>query len=274
MLIRKLFDKKGIPILATVFLVLFVAESRRQLRKRKSSRLERGIINTAVSLPAFSLLRLLFLPLMVSLAKKSGEQKWGISNQYRANPLFKGVVAFLIMDYGNYLWHIMNHKSDFLWRFHLVHHTDVDMDVTTALRFHFGEMIGSIFARGFFIFLSGATAKEVLMYEILFEAATEFHHSNLRLPKETERILNYFIVTPRMHGIHHSQYKNETDSNYSVIFSFWDRLHRTALLDIAQERIVVGVPSYRQAEDLTIGALLKLPFSKIRTWPVNYLKRN
>ena len=95
MLIRKLFDKKGMPLLATVFVVLFIAESRRRLRKRKSPKLERGIVNTVVSLPAFTLLRFLFLPLMVSLAQKSQEKKWGLNNQYRANPLFKGLVAFL-----------------------------------------------------------------------------------------------------------------------------------------------------------------------------------
>lgn len=150
-----------------------------------------------------------------------------------------------------------------MWRFHLVHHTGHDLDITTAFRFHFGEMIGSVIFRGAISFLSGATPMQVLVYEIIFEAATQFHHSNLNLPFKFERILNYFIVTPRMHGIHHSVIKEETDSNYSVVFSFWDRLHSTAILNVKQERIVMEAAPYRNKEELTIGYLLKLPFTKI-----------
>ncbi len=141
-----------------------------------------------------------------------------------------------------------------------------DSDFTSAIRFHFGELIGSVFYRGAFVFLSGATALQVLLYEILFEGATQFHHSNLKLPFTLEKALNKLIVTPRMHGIHHSMIRQETDSNYSVIFSFWDRLHNTVRLNVPQDKIVTGVPSYSDPDELTIGYLLKLPFTKIRKW--------
>ncbi len=157
--------------------------------------------------------------------------------------MVKGLVTFLILDYTNYLWHVLNHQLPMLWRFHLVHHTDPDLDVTTALRFHFGELIGFVFYRAAFVLLSGATALQVLVYEILFEAATQFHHSNWQLPYRLEKQLNKLIVTPRIHGIHHSMIREETDSNYSVIFSFWDRLHRTIKLNVPQNLIVTGVPS-------------------------------
>jgi sterol desaturase/sphingolipid hydroxylase (fatty acid hydroxylase superfamily) len=104
----------------------------------------------------------------------------------------------------------------------------------------------------------------VLIYEIIFEAATQFHHSNTKLPFKLEKALNKLIVTPRMHGIHHSMIKRETDSNYSVIFSFWDRLHRTVRLNIHQDEIVTGVPTYPDEKELTIGKLWKLPFTSIR----------
>lgn len=265
-MIKRIFDFKGVPILATVFVALFIAEGRRQLRKRKQPRMQRVIINSIVSIPAFTLLRFLFLPLMVRLAMKNRELKWGLNYQYKAHPAVKGMVAFLLMDYTNYLWHVLNHKIPALWRFHVVHHSDPDLDVSTALRFHFGELIGSVFYRGAFIFLSGATALQVLLYEILFEGATQFHHSNMKLPFQLEKALNKMIVTPRMHGIHHSIIRQETDSNYSVIFSFWDRLHNTALLNVPQEKIVTGVPFYSNPDELTIGYLLKLPFTKIREW--------
>ena len=265
-LIKRIFDFKGTPVLTTIFVVLFIAEGRRQLRKRKQPRLQRIVINSIVAIPAFTLLRFLFLPVMVKLALKNRQLQWGLNYQYAAHPLIKGMVAFLIMDYTNYLWHVLNHKAPLLWRFHVVHHCDPDLDVTTAIRFHFGELIGSVFYRGAFVFLSGATALQVLLYEILFEGATQFHHSNLKLPFTLEKVLNKLIVTPRMHGIHHSVIRQETDSNYSVIFSFWDRLHNTVKLNVPQDKIVTGVPSYSDPDELTIGYLLKLPFTKIRKW--------
>ncbi len=264
--IKRVFDFKGAPLLAAVFVALFIAEGRLQLRKRKEPRWKRIVINSIVAIPAFTLLRFLFLPVMVKLAIGNRHLKWGLNYHYQAHPFIKTAVAFLIMDYTNYLWHILNHKIPFLWRFHVVHHSDPDLDVTTAIRFHFGELIGSVFYRGVFVFLSGATPLNELIYEILFEGATQFHHSNFKLPYQFEKALNKIIVTPRMHGIHHSMIRQETDSNYSVIFSFWDRLHRTVRLNVAQDVIVTGVPSYSDPDELTIGYLLKLPFTKIRRW--------
>ncbi|CAN5443469.1 sterol desaturase family protein [soil metagenome] len=265
-MIHTSFDKVGIPILILINLLLLLLETKLQLRKRTQKKLQRTIINTVVSIPAFGLLRFAFLPIIVWLAYKNHEWQIGL-NYFYSLPLWtKSIIAFLILDYGNYVWHILNHKIPFLWRFHLVHHTDLDMDITTAFRFHFGELIGSVFFRGAVTLLSGASPMLVLVYEIIFEAATQFHHSNWKLPLQFERILNKLIVTPRMHGIHHSVVKQETDSNYSVIFSFWDRLHRTASLNNLNNEVIVGVPSYNKPEELTIGFLLKLPFTKIRSW--------
>jgi sterol desaturase/sphingolipid hydroxylase (fatty acid hydroxylase superfamily) len=200
--------------------------------------------------------------------------QWGLNYRIKARGFAKSLLTFLILDYSNYLWHVLNHKLSLLWRFHIVHHSDPDLDVTTAIRFHFGELIGSVFYRGAFVFLSGATPLNVLVYEILFEGATQFHHSNLRLPYKTEKILSKVIVTPRMHGIHHSNIRQEADSNYAVIFSFWDRLHNTILLNVPQDKVVIGVPAYSDPAELTIGYLLKLPFTKIRKWEAgNYNER-
>ena len=265
-MIQIIFNKIGTPILALISLLLFILETKFQLRKRIQKRFSRIVINVFVSIPAFVLLRFAFLPIIVWLAFKNQDWQIGL-NYFYSSPLWAmSIIAFLILDYGNYLWHILNHKIPFLWRFHLVHHTDLDMDITTAFRFHFGELIGSVFFRGGVTLLSGASPVLVLVYEIIFEAATQFHHSNWKLPLAFEQILNKLIVTPRMHGLHHSVVKQETDSNYSVIFSFWDRLHRTATLENLNKEVVLGVPSYNKPEELTIGFLLKLPFTKIRSW--------
>ncbi|MEJ7694112.1 sterol desaturase family protein [Daejeonella sp.] len=265
--IRLVFDIKGGLALMIVFVVLFVCQQRWKLRRPTQSVFKRTFTNVLVSMPSFVLLRFVFLPLMVGLAIRNEDWQWGLLYVIDIDPYIKTLIAFLFLDYTNYCWHILNHKLPVLWRFHVVHHSDPDLDVSTALRFHFGELIGSVFFRGAFVLLSGASPLQVLLYEVVFEAATQFHHSNWKLPYRFEKILNWLIVTPRMHGIHHSVIKNETDSNYSVIFSFWDRLHRTIRVNIHQDEILTGVPSYHDPAELTVPFLLKMPFTRIRPWP-------
>lgn len=272
-MIKSIFDTIGSPILIGVFVLLFTAEIVAQLRNRTQSKLKRMVTNFMLSLPAFTLLRLLLIPAMVWLAGKNEHWHAGLNYLYTAPAWVKGALAFLLLDYTNYLWHILNHKMPLLWRFHLVHHVDLDLDVTTALRFHFGEIIGSVLFRGTAVLLAGASPLVVLVYEIVFEAAAQFHHSNLRLPVGLERALNRIVVTPRMHGIHHSVYRNETDSNYSVIFSWWDKLHHTFRLHTPQHTITIGVPAYHDPQELTIGYLLKLPFTRIRKGDKKFEKR-
>ncbi|MEP6513002.1 MAG: sterol desaturase family protein [Parafilimonas sp.] len=270
---KEFFNTIGVSVLLFLFILLFILETRFQLRKRVQQRFKRLIINFAVSIPSFALLRLLLLPIMVWLAAENQSVQFGLNYLYQFPSYAETIIAFLLLDYTNYLWHILNHKIPFLWRFHLVHHTDHDLDVSTAFRFHFGELIGSVFFRGACVFLIGANAATVLIYEIIFEAANQFHHSNWKLPFRLEQVLNKIIVTPRMHGIHHSVIRNEADRNFSVIFSWWDRMHHTLKLNIPQSQIVTGVPSYSNPEELTIGYLLKLPFTKIRKWSDAFLTR-
>ena len=265
-LIHEIFDWTG-PILVVLFIFLFLIENRFELRKRVQNKKRRTIINNLVAIPSFVLLRFLLLPIMVWLALQNETLHIGLNFLYKLPVWLEASISFFIIDFTNYLWHILNHKLPVLWRFHIVHHTDHDLDVTTAIRFHYGELIGSVFFRGAFVFLSGAGPMLVLIYEIVFEAATQFHHSNLKLPLKVERIINTIFVTPRMHGIHHSIVKNETDSNYSVIFSFWDRIGKTIQLQVEQKVVITGVPSYRNAQELTAGFLLAMPFTKIRQVP-------
>ena len=265
-MIKTIFDSYGTPVLIGVFILLVILETKFQLRKRVQNRWKRILINFIVSIPAFVLLRILFIPAMIWLAVKNQNWHFGLNYLLDVPAWVKFTIIFLLLDYSNYIWHIILHKLPFMWRFHLVHHTDLDLDVTTAFRFHFGEMIGSVIFRGAAVLLTGAPMTLVLIYEIIFEAATQFHHSNTKLPFHFEKLLNKLIVTPRMHGIHHSMIKRETDSNYSVIFSFWDRIHNTVRINIHQNEIVTGVPAYADEKELTIGNLLKLPFTKIREW--------
>lgn len=266
---QAIFDTYGAAILVGIFILLFIIETKFQLRRRVQSRWTRILINFVVSIPAFALLRLLFIPAMVWLAVRNQQWHFGLNYLFDAPVWLEFAIAFFLLDYANYTWHILLHKIPIMWRFHLVHHTDLDLDITTAFRFHFGELIGSVFFRGAAVFLIGASPLVVIIYEIFFEAATQFHHSNMKLPFYFEKTLNKLFVTPRMHGIHHSVVKKETDSNYSIIFSFWDRLHNTVRLNIPHDEIVTGVPAYLDENELTIGKLLKLPFTKMRPWALS-----
>lgn len=244
--------------------ILFLLESRFELRKRKESRQKRVETNVALAATAAVGLRLALIPAIVATARWAQKKEVGLLRVLRLPPLLVQAAAFLALDYGNYLWHVLNHRSKLLWRFHQVHHADLDLDVTTGLRFHLGEVVASILFRGAWVAALGASPRLVLVYEIFFEGATNFHHSNLRLPELTDRALANFIVTPRMHGIHHSIIRNETDSNYCIIFTFWDRLHRTLRLDVPQEEINIGIPYVRK--HLNVWELLKMPAPVVPDW--------
>ncbi|HJT79836.1 MAG TPA: sterol desaturase family protein, partial [Chthoniobacterales bacterium] len=144
--------------------------------------------------------------------------------------------------------------------------TDLDLDVTTAARFHFGEIFFSVAFLSVVVLGFGIGPITFIVFFITFEAAVCFHHSNWRLPIKLERALNLMVVTPRMHGIHHSIVQRETNSNWGTIFCWWDKLHRTLRRDIPQDAITIGVAAYRDEHELTLGKLLALPFVKQREW--------
>jgi sterol desaturase/sphingolipid hydroxylase (fatty acid hydroxylase superfamily) len=143
---------------------------------------------------------------------------------------------------------------------------DPDLDVSTSFRFHFGEVLYSLGFRVVQVYLIGVSLFTYLVYELVFQCATMFHHSNVRLPITVERVLNNIVVTPRMHGIHHSIVRDETNSNYSVIFRWWDRMHGTLKLNVNQSDVVIGVPAYLRPEDNKFWNLLAQPFRKQREY--------
>ena len=133
------------------------------------------------------------------------------------------VGAVLLLDLWMYLWHRINHSIPFLWRFHRIHHNDPKMDVTTANRFHTGEIVLSSLFRIPVIALLGVHLWELVLYEGLMFAVVQFHHANVGLPERLDRVLRAVVVTPTMHKVHHSRWRPETDSNYSALLSVWDR---------------------------------------------------
>lgn len=219
-------------VLISIFVFLFVIEKFFPLRGRKGSIVKRSLLNISVSVMSYAVAFLCVAPAIQ------------IGREHSIFSFQSGVIAFLLFDVTFYYWHWLNHKIPLLWRFHNVHHFDGDLDVTTAFRFHFVEVGYSSVFRFVQAVLIGAPVEVFALYEFVFQLATFFHHSNWKLPINLEKYLSFVFVTPRVHGIHHSQVKGETNSNYSVIFSFWDRLHKTFVGHIPQKEIVIGVPAY------------------------------
>ncbi len=255
-------------IVIGIFVLLFALEKLSSLRKPTADLLRRLIVNGCISGVAFLVAMTVVRPSALRALDWSAEQPFGLLHFLRLPGWAHFVVGFLLLDLFFYYWHRLNHKIPFLWRFHNVHHSDPDLDVSTGFRFHFGEVFFSTAFRVVQVSLIGVSLPTFAIYEIIFQANTLFHHSNLRLPIALERLLNKCLVTPRMHGIHHSQIRCETDSNYGVVFPWWDRLHRTLGLNIAQSEIKIGVPGYSSPQDNKLWRLLIAPFVKQREyWP-------
>jgi sterol desaturase/sphingolipid hydroxylase (fatty acid hydroxylase superfamily) len=262
----RLFDFAGTPVLAAAALGFLLLEARRALRKRTQSQPERMRTNVAVAAVAGAGLRWVLLPGIIAGAQLAHRRRQGLVARLGLPKLLAYPLAFLLLDYGNYGWHVLLHRWRFLWRFHNVHHTDLDLDVTTAWRFHVGEVLLGTPFRAAAAWLTGAPPGLAVFYEVFYEAATAFHHSNSKLPYGLEVLLNKIVVTPRMHGIHHSVVQRETDSNYSILFSWWDRLHGTVRLGVPQDAVNIGVPAFRDPHELTFSRLMALPFAPERPW--------
>src|SRR5438309_6333931 len=255
-----------IAILSAAFLVLFIAERVAPLRMPRSALARRLIVNVCVSALALATAYLVVAPVAMAALREVSVERIGVLQWIALPEAAEVAVGLVLMDLSFYYWHMANHKIRFLWRFHNVHHIDPDLDVSTAFRFHFGEVAFSAVFRVVQIVLIGVTPFTFALYEIIFELNTLFQHSNVRLPLAFERWFNKVLVTPRMHGVHHSDVRRENNTNYSVVFSWWDRVHRTLRLNIAQARIVIGVPGYLDPANNTIRNVLALPFRAQRDY--------
>ncbi|WP_206663928.1 sterol desaturase family protein [Sphingomonas oligophenolica] len=246
--------------LAGAALTLFFAERKRPLRRPTQVEPARSIANLALGAISMATVALVEMPLTRPLAARAQRDRRGVVQMMPLPDWLRDAAAVLLMDYTIYLWHIATHKVPLLWRFHLVHHIDLDLDTTTALRFHGIDMAISAPVRAAQVAVIGVSPRALAIWQRWFFISVLFHHSNLRLPERFERLLARFVTTPRMHGIHHSAVRSETDSNWSSGFALWDHLHRTFRLDVPQDKISIGVPAYRDPNALRVLPSLEMPF--------------
>lgn len=263
-------------ILLMVLILFLILENLFPLRKRRSNRrdqVKRFFYNFSLAALALPITRLLTLPFVLFVAYTVEIKGWGILNVLKLNSTLHNILGFLILDYTLYWWHMANHKISFFWRFHQVHHTDLDMDATTALRFHFGELVLSALARCILISIFGFKVETILIFDLVVTSTTLFHHSNTQLPLWFEKSLSLILVTPLYHQNHHSYFQEETNSNFSTIFSFWDRIHFSYTRPNKPEDIIIGYPAF-SANEIQFLELIKMPFQSLRNWPSNLRKRN
>jgi sterol desaturase/sphingolipid hydroxylase (fatty acid hydroxylase superfamily) len=253
-------------IAVALFALLFALERLFPLRRSTRSLLWRLLVNIAISALTFLAAVTLVQPAAQWALHWSATKPFGLVHLLTLPSWLELVVSFLLMDLAFYYWHLANHRAPLLWRFHNVHHTDPELDVSTAFRFHFGEIALSSAFNIIQVSLIGPSPWAFAIYQLAFQSEVLFHHSNLRLPIGFERLLSKVLVTPRMHGIHHSQVQRENNSNFGTVFPWWDRLHRTLGLNIPQSEIVIGVPAYSLPEDNTVPNALLMPFRKQRDY--------
>jgi sterol desaturase/sphingolipid hydroxylase (fatty acid hydroxylase superfamily) len=252
-------------VIVVVFSVLLLCERLRPLRRTVEGKLRRVLRNLTTGGIALAVATLLQTPLLVPISRWMLAHRIGLLNLVELPAALNVAAAVVLLDYTLWIWHWATHRVPFLWRFHLVHHVDRDLDASTALRFHFGEHALSVIYRAAQIVVIGASPLAVWVWQVVLFASILFHHANVELPVAWERRLVRVFVTPRMHGIHHSDYRNETDSNWSSLFSWWDYLHGTLLLSVPQQDVRIGVPAYERAEDVTLGRILAMPFRRQRS---------
>lgn len=254
----------GGAVLGFAALALFVAEKKRPLRPPTQREPGRSIANVALGAMSMAAVALIEEPMTKPLARRAARQRRGLVQRLPLPAWARDAAAVLLMDYTIYLWHVATHKVPFLWRFHLVHHVDLDLDTTTALRFHAADMAISAPYRAAQVALIGVSPRALQVWRGWFFVSVLFHHSNLALPARFERFLARFVTTPRMHGIHHSAVEDQTGSNWSSGFALWDHLHRTFRIDVPQRDIKIGVPAYRDPGELGVLASLTMPFGQER----------
>jgi len=221
----------------------------------------RWIGNLGLSVINSVAVRAAFPVLAIGMAQRAEAGGWGLLNQIALGEPWAFIISLAVLDFAIYLQHAMFHFVPTLWRLHRVHHTDVDLDVSSAVRFHFIEIMISMGIKLATVAVLGPPVLAVLVFEVWLNATSMFHHSNLRLPRPIDRVLRWFIVTPDMHRIHHSIIVDETNSNFGFNLPLWDRVMGTYRDQprAGHDAMVLGIEDFRGRTDQRLDRLLIQP---------------
>lgn len=233
-------------------------------RQQNTPRSTRWPINIGLAVFNMLLMRFTVGGIAYLSAVNASTQSWGLLNQFPTPYWLSIIITILFLDLAIYCQHVISHKWRLLWRLHQIHHTDIEIDASTAVRFHPLEIMISMVYKVACIYIIGANPIAVIAFEIILNATATFNHSNINLPLKIDKALRWILITPDVHRIHHSTVRSETDSNYGFSISLWDRVFKTytAEPEKTQTTLDIGLPEYRNQQELGFVQLLTLPFKK------------
>ena len=237
-------------------------ELRASYRPNTVSKTKRWVTNLSFTLVNGILYHQIFFAPITALLLSTQEMKLGLLYTFSLPSWLHIFLSILILDFTIYVWHLLNHKIPLLWRFHRVHHSDIDMDASTASRFHLGELLLSGLVRLAVIYTFGVPLLAYILFETIVNISIQFHHSSIAINPAFEKIWIRLFIPPSMHRVHHSVKIAERDSNYGVIFSWWDRIMGTFTWGIDQSRIVIGIGSHRDFAKLGFRHIWMMPFTR------------
>ena len=245
-----------------VFLMVTLAERWAPRRRAGTAIAPRWMANLGLVVTDTLMLRLLSAASAVGAAVAVEAQGWGLLNRLPWPAWCEAVVAVVMLDFAIYLQHVLFHAVPLLWRFHRVHHSDRDFDVTTGVRFHPGEVLLSVLYKMAVVAVLGLPAAAVLAFEVILNTISLFNHGNVFLPVGVDRVLRGFLVTPDMHRVHHSPLCAETNSNFGFNLPWWDRLFGTYRAQPAtgHATMAIGLDDVRQPDRWPLLGLLAMPF--------------
>lgn len=245
-----------------IFSAVGIAEIIYPRRSLTTSKSWRWFANVGIIFLNTFFIRLLFSAGAVGVALFVSEHNWGMFNSLAIPYWLAVILTVIILDFVIYLQHVMFHAVPTLWRLHMMHHADMDIDVTTGTRFHPIEMILSMLIKASAIIVLGAPALGVIIFEIILNGTAMFNHGNVKLPIDLDAVLRLFVVTPDMHRVHHSVFPVETNSNFGFSLPWWDRLMGTyrAQPMKGHSGMTIGLNQFRNPENLGLINLLKMPF--------------
>ena len=255
-------DAVRLAVFLLLFVLLALAEHLRPRRPLTVSKLERWRVNLGIVALDTLVARLLLPIAPIALAAWLQGRGWGLFNVLSFSGPLTILVGVLLLDLTIYTQHRLFHRTPILWRMHRMHHTDLDLDVSSGTRFHPMEIVLSLGIKLVAVAIFGIAPLAVLLFEVILNACSMFSHANLDLPQSVDRWLRLVVVTPDMHRVHHSVIVRETDSNFGFNLPWWDRLFGSYR---AQPRdghlgMTIGLKEWRNQQELGLWPLLRLPF--------------
>lgn len=242
--------------------IFLLFELRFSYRPASVSKLKRWLTNLPLSVVNGILYHLVYFTAILEIIRQTEAMRLGLFNAVFMPGWLELLASVMILDFVIYIWHLLNHEVPLLWRFHRVHHSDMNMDASTANRFHLGELLLSGLLRLAVLYAFGISFLSYIIFEILVNLSIQFHHSGIRINPRFEEIWINLFTPPSMHRLHHSVKIKERDSNYGVIFSLWDRFCGTMTWGGDQDGLIIGIGSHRNFDKLGFLDLWLMPFTR------------